>query len=183
MTVAAMHCAAAGFSRPRQTGPSPWREIVTFAPIFISAKWEHRARLERAPFDWRSGRFHPLPLCQFSQSRKAKPRCRGYPAICACFFWGMRERGFLTFTQVALCAAKPLQVFAMLRNGAHGGFPLRGRPKYPEVLRKWSEWQDLNLRPPRPERGALPGCATLRDQRRRSIAPDTCSRKCAISIL
>ena len=21
---------------------------------------------------------------------------------------------------------------------------------------KWSEWQDLNLRPPRPERGALP---------------------------
>jgi hypothetical protein len=28
--------------------------------------------------------------------------------------------------------------------------------------RCWSEWQDLNLRPPRPERGALPGCATLR---------------------
>jgi hypothetical protein len=27
---------------------------------------------------------------------------------------------------------------------------------------EWSEWQDLNLRPPRPERGALPGCATLR---------------------
>src|ERR1051326_5469405 len=27
---------------------------------------------------------------------------------------------------------------------------------------RWSEWQDLNLRPPRPERGALPGCATLR---------------------
>jgi hypothetical protein len=26
----------------------------------------------------------------------------------------------------------------------------------------WSEWQDLNLRPPRAERGALPGCATLR---------------------
>lgn len=26
----------------------------------------------------------------------------------------------------------------------------------------WSEWQDSNLRPPRPERGALPGCATLR---------------------
>ena len=31
---------------------------------------------------------------------------------------------------------------------------------------RWSEWQDSNLRPPRPERGALPGCATLRDQRR-----------------
>ncbi|SJM32170.1 hypothetical protein BQ8482_250055 [Mesorhizobium delmotii] len=28
----------------------------------------------------------------------------------------------------------------------------------------WSEWQDLNLRPHRPERCALPGCATLRDQ-------------------
>src|SRR6266511_4830050 len=26
----------------------------------------------------------------------------------------------------------------------------------------WSEWQNLNLRPPRPERGALPDCATLR---------------------
>jgi hypothetical protein len=26
----------------------------------------------------------------------------------------------------------------------------------------WSEWQDLNLRPPRPERGALPDRATLR---------------------
>jgi integrase len=28
--------------------------------------------------------------------------------------------------------------------------------------KSWSEWQDLNLRPPRPERGALPDCATLR---------------------
>ena len=27
-----------------------------------------------------------------------------------------------------------------------------------------SERQDLNLRPPRPERGALPDCATLRYQ-------------------
>src|SRR5690606_22101237 len=31
---------------------------------------------------------------------------------------------------------------------------------------RWSEWSDSNTRPPRPERGALPGCATLRDQRR-----------------
>lgn len=30
----------------------------------------------------------------------------------------------------------------------------------------WSEWSDSNTRPPRPERGALPDCATLRDQRR-----------------
>ena len=27
---------------------------------------------------------------------------------------------------------------------------------------KWSGREDLNLRPPRPERGALPGCATPR---------------------
>ena len=27
-----------------------------------------------------------------------------------------------------------------------------------EVQETWSEWQDLNLRPPRPERGALPTC-------------------------
>ena len=26
----------------------------------------------------------------------------------------------------------------------------------------WSEWRDLNPRPPHPQRGALPGCATLR---------------------
>jgi heme-degrading monooxygenase HmoA len=31
-----------------------------------------------------------------------------------------------------------------------------------ECAKFWSEWQDLNLRPPRPERGALPDCATLR---------------------
>ncbi len=30
------------------------------------------------------------------------------------------------------------------------------------LQKNWSEWQDLNLRPPRPERGALPDCATLR---------------------
>ena len=27
---------------------------------------------------------------------------------------------------------------------------------------KWSEWRDSNSRPPAPEAGALPGCATLR---------------------
>src|SRR5262245_29329847 len=31
-----------------------------------------------------------------------------------------------------------------------------------EDAKCWSEWQDLNLRPPRPERGALPDCATRR---------------------
>ena len=30
-----------------------------------------------------------------------------------------------------------------------------------EVQESWSEWQDLNLRPPRPERGALPATAHL----------------------
>ena len=29
-------------------------------------------------------------------------------------------------------------------------------------MEKWSGREDSNLRPPRPERGALPGCATLR---------------------
>ena len=28
-----------------------------------------------------------------------------------------------------------------------------------EASQGWSEWQDLNLRPPCPERGALPDCA------------------------
>src|SRR5215470_10366660 len=30
------------------------------------------------------------------------------------------------------------------------------------LVTKWSEWGDLNSRPPAPEAGALPGCATLR---------------------
>ena len=47
--------------------------------------------------------------------------------------------------------------------------PTKGRPALPEGPSGsggcgWSEWQDLNLRPPRPERGALPDCATLRDR-------------------
>src|SRR5580704_1652124 len=36
----------------------------------------------------------------------------------------------------------------------------------------WSEWQDLNLRPPRPERGALPDCATLRLTRKPGYIPE-----------
>src|ERR1700716_598233 len=35
-------------------------------------------------------------------------------------------------------------------------------PRSTMLWEYWSEWQDLNLRPPRPERGALPDCATLR---------------------
>lgn len=41
------------------------------------------------------------------------------------------------------------------------------RPKKPNTSgidngEKWSEREDSNLRPPAPEAGALPGCATLR---------------------
>ena len=51
-----------------------------------------------------------------------------------------------------------------------------GRCKKPLIYRDfwWSEWQDLNLRPPRPERGALPGCATLRKPRAYSGARGRC---------
>ena len=35
------------------------------------------------------------------------------------------------------------------------------RPQLHKPLIDWSEWQDLNLRPPEPETGALPNCATL----------------------
>jgi hypothetical protein len=46
-----------------------------------------------------------------------------------------------------------------------------GKAKDAERLGKeWSEWQDLNLRPPRPERGALPDCATLRQLSSREAA-------------
>jgi hypothetical protein len=40
----------------------------------------------------------------------------------------------------------------------------------PDTAKCWSEWQDLNLRPPRPERGALPDRATLPLYLRRTLA-------------
>lgn len=43
--------------------------------------------------------------------------------------------------------------------------PEKKKPRQSGVF-GWSEWSDSNTRPPRPERGALPDCATLRDQRR-----------------
>jgi hypothetical protein len=41
-----------------------------------------------------------------------------------------------------------------------------------EVQESWSEWQDLNLRPPRPERGALPdgGSNVVRSPQKRQAA-------------
>src|SRR5262245_11799288 len=42
---------------------------------------------------------------------------------------------------------------------------IAARESYRETWPKrelWSEWRDLNSRPPAPEAGALPGCATLR---------------------
>jgi hypothetical protein len=43
-------------------------------------------------------------------------------------------------------------------KGTPWGFVPHIRPRSNSRCREsWSEWQDLNLRPPRPERGALPG--------------------------
>src|SRR5207247_650072 len=39
------------------------------------------------------------------------------------------------------------------------------------TLELWSGRQDLNLRPPDPQSGALPGCATPRCQQRRQCIP------------
>ena len=57
-------------------------------------------------------------------------------------------------------------------GGAGRGLPRRAthqilslRPHFQRrfaALEKWSEREDLNLRPPQPHCGALPGCATLR---------------------
>jgi hypothetical protein len=61
----------------------------------------------------------------------------------------------------------PLARCCLLQTEAWGFVPHirpRSRLLYQE---SWSEWQDLNLRPPRPERGALPDCATLRLTRNR----------------
>ncbi len=52
-----------------------------------------------------------------------------------------------------------------------------------EAPPNWSEWADSNCRPPAPEAGALPGCATLRQLKVRAhqaqgyIAPPRRRRK------
>src|SRR5262249_16081917 len=50
---------------------------------------------------------------------------------------------------------------AALDYGRRRLFGTGGR-SFRSDLRRWSERQDLNLRPPDPQSGALPGCATLR---------------------
>src|SRR6185295_8084797 len=66
--------------------------------------------------------------------------------------------------RLALMANDLERELATVHGRPHApGRPQRAAPMSPKWQgRKWSEWQDLNLRPPRPERGALPDCATLR---------------------
>jgi hypothetical protein len=47
-------------------------------------------------------------------------------------------------------AASPLIAVRRLWVSGPISYPLGD-----DVIKKWSEWQDLNLRPPRPERGVL----------------------------
>ena len=57
------------------------------------------------------------------------------------------------------------RIRAPFAQAAGGGHRRGSRSREKGIGRKfgdWSEWQDLNLRPPAPEAGALPGCATLR---------------------
>ncbi len=42
------------------------------------------------------------------------------------------------------------------------GFTTPPNSRSAKPLKRWSEWGDSNSRPPAPEAGALPGCATLR---------------------
>ena len=46
----------------------------------------------------------------------------------------------------------------MLANGFRSPYQA---PRAIDVMESWSEWQDLNLRPPRPERGARRGGVIL----------------------
>src|SRR6267154_3522149 len=51
-------------------------------------------------------------------------------------------------------------------------------------LISWSEWRDLNLRPPRPERGALPRWATLalRSARGNNLLTQKCNTSESLGI-
>src|ERR1700750_152278 len=56
-----------------------------------------------------------------------------------------------------------MSVYALVYSGARSSLSFSDScASSASWVRSWSEWQDLNLRPPRPERGALPDCATLR---------------------
>jgi hypothetical protein len=50
-------------------------------------------------------------------------------------------------------------------------------PRPEDAEEEWSEWGDSNSRPPAPEAGALPGCATLRLDEVRYIDGGTKPRK------
>ena len=64
------------------------------------------------------------------------------------------RNGYLVARPTSLAATPtwPTWVLDALRLGG----------SFPEVLDRWSGWPDLNRRPPRPKRGALPNCATAR---------------------
>ena len=67
------------------------------------------------------------------------------------------------------------QSWNRLLRGRLPGCEIVGRVRKPETRRTivllavWSGWQDLNLRPLRPERSALPGCATPRSAKTKAM--------------
>ena len=64
----------------------------------------------------------------------------------------MDEGGTILAAQHMRRALWPNRKFSQQHQGV-----AQGVAKLIWILAKcWSEWQDLNLRPPRPERGALP---------------------------
>jgi hypothetical protein len=89
---------------------------------------------------------------------------------------------FCEGTQAACRLPRPELV---IRHCSRSTLPRTAPPNLQSVHRNvrdcaklWSEWQDLNLRPPRPERGALPDCATLRYGWRGLIDLPLQGRKC-----
>ena len=132
---------------------SPFRKFPFFwprgAPGLDPPCKRHRLRPRKA------GRWHGVPARVFAPHRGARLRFASRLSI---LVHGL-VRDFLLPPQAQHVARphkglRPRLPFQSV--GETVGLGLSGSVKY------WSEWQDLNLRPPRPERGALPDCATLR---------------------
>ncbi len=127
---------------------------VTTVPLCGSREYQPRLR----PRDARArGRFPALRRdayrCRRAYQGHWSCRPRPRPVSAACTLGGHDERKTGPHDDVDGGqhdrTAVPPMFREELAEALAGNIEISG--KY------WSEWQDLNLRPPRPERGALPG--------------------------
>lgn len=138
------------------------RSNTTLAGCDPPFRWRRRAdspdRRDRLE-GWRFEMNPPVLSCQRTSDehfKEAEGRCREFsPAT------NRRSSPRFTVPPSILRAGKVSLMASALRSPA---WPAGSSEEFQRIdkNREWSEREDSNLRPPAPEAGALPGCATLR---------------------